>query len=189
MSSAIALGLAVAGPLQAAATDRWQGLIEEASIRFGIPARWIEQVIRAESGGQTTLGGRPIRSSAGAIGLMQLMPATWESMRTALRLGPDPDDPRDNILAGTFFLRLLYDRFGYPGLFAAYNAGPARYARHIVGGQPLPTETRAYVAKVAGVAAVAPQQRESLFAVRRAEAEKANDAATPRSLLFVVGGN
>ncbi|GLV24727.1 hypothetical protein TomTYG45_11670 [Sphingobium sp. TomTYG45] len=69
--------------------------------------------MRAESGGQTRWNGRPIRSSAGAMGLMQLMPATWKEMRVRLGLGNDPDQPRDNILAGTFYLRLMHDRFGY----------------------------------------------------------------------------
>jgi hypothetical protein len=43
----------------------------------------------------------------------------------------DPHAPRDNILAGTLYLRLMYDRFGYPGLFGAYNAGPGRYASYL----------------------------------------------------------
>ncbi|KAK0358122.1 hypothetical protein LTR94_036664, partial [Friedmanniomyces endolithicus] len=43
----------------------------------------------------------------------------------------------------------MYDRFGYPGLFAAYNAGPARYAEHLRGGRPLPPETRSYIRQVA----------------------------------------
>src|SRR3546814_13425104 len=68
-----------------------------------------------------SLNGRPIRSRAGAMGLMQLMPATWADMRARVGLGRNPDDPRDNILAATFCLRLMYDRFGYPGLFGAYK--------------------------------------------------------------------
>ena len=91
--------------------------------------------MRVESGGRTTLEGRPIVSSAGAMGLMQLMPGTWRDMRAVLGLGPDPHDPHDNILAGTAYLRLMYDRFGYPGLFAAYNAGPARYAAYFATGR------------------------------------------------------
>ena len=141
------------GPAPAAAMDaidRWNAPIVEASLRFGIPVPWIRRVIRAESGGRTTLGGRPIRSHAGAMGLMQLMPGTWAAMRAAHRLGPNPHDPRDNILAGTAYLRAMYDRFGYPGLFAAYNAGPARYAEHLTRGTKLPGETIAYVAKVGG---------------------------------------
>ncbi|HTE80213.1 MAG TPA: lytic transglycosylase domain-containing protein, partial [Reyranella sp.] len=84
---------------------------------------------------------------------MQLMPGTWAEMRAKLSLGDDPNDPRENILAGTAYLRLMYDRFGYPGLFAAYNAGPGRYADHLRSARALPGETRAYLAKVAaGVA-------------------------------------
>src|SRR3546814_20120525 len=47
------------------------------------------------------------------------------------------------------YLRLMYDRFGYPGLFAAYNAGPGRYADHLSTGRPLPGETRAYLKALA----------------------------------------
>jgi hypothetical protein len=86
--------------------------------------------------------GRPITSRAGAMGLMQLMPATWASMRSALGLGGDPYQPRDNILAGTAYLRAMYDRFGYPGLFGAYNAGPGRYGASVNAGRSLPDETR-----------------------------------------------
>jgi soluble lytic murein transglycosylase-like protein len=87
---------------------------------------WIERVMLAESAGRTTLGGRPIVSRAGAMGPMQLMPGTWAVMRTMLGLGRDPFDPHDNIIAGTGYLRLMYDRFGYPGVFAA---GPRAAAR------------------------------------------------------------
>jgi len=139
-------------PSSAAGADevaRWAPHIAEASTRFGVPSSWIAQVMRAESRGRTQLGGRPIRSVKGAMGLMQLMPGTWTEMRARLGLGNDPDEPRDNILAGTFYLRLLYDRFGYPGLFAAYNAGPSRYEKHLAGVQSLPAETRSYLAQVA----------------------------------------
>lgn len=84
------------------------------------------------------------------MGLMQLMPGTWQEMRSAYGLGPDPHDPRDNILAGTAYLRAMYDRFGYPGLFAAYNAGPTRYIAHLRTGRRLPAETLAYTAAVTG---------------------------------------
>ena len=132
-----------------AAPDRWQGFIAEASRRFGVPEAWIRAVIQAESGGRTTLDGRPITSRAGAMGLMQVMPGTYEEMRRAHGLGSDPYDPRDNILAGVAYLRAMYDRYGYPGLFAAYNAGPGRYEEHLRAGQPLPAETRAYLDKLA----------------------------------------
>jgi len=150
---------------------RWHPFIAEAAVRFGLPERWIERVMRAESG-LTELDGHPIRSRAGAIGLMQLMPATWDAMRRAKALGNDPDDPHDNIIAGAAFLRQMHDRFGYPGLFAAYNAGPARYAAYLAGRAGLPGETIAYVASVAETdsrAAILPETppRQLLFALRR----------------------
>lgn len=146
----LALLAATPQPVTAQALARWEAPIAEASARFGIPAPWIRRVIDAESAGQTSRNGRPIRSRVGAMGLMQLMPGTWRAMRHAQGLGADPDDPRDNILAGTAYLRAMYDRFGHPGLFAAYNAGPARYAEHLSRGRGLPAETVAYVAKVTG---------------------------------------
>lgn len=146
----LALLLLWARPAVADPLDRWSLHIAEASARFGMPIEWIRRVMRAESGGRTTMGGRPIVSRAGAMGLMQLMPGTWREMRAALGLGADPHNPRDNILAGTAYLRMMYDRFGYPGLFAAYNAGPARYARHLATGRRLPQETVAYVAQIDG---------------------------------------
>lgn len=136
---------AIAGPL-----EQWNAPIAEASLRFGIPTEWIRRVIQAESGGRTHHHGRPVVSWAGAMGLMQLMPDTWREMRVAHNLGADPHQPRDNILAGTAYLRRMYDRFGYPGLFAAYNAGPARYARHLASGRPLPRETSIYLVRTAG---------------------------------------
>ncbi len=141
---------AAADPPRLDPVSRWHSEIIEASARFGVPAAWIERVIRAESGGRAVRGGRPTTSRAGAMGLMQLMPATWAAIRAAHGLGRDPHDPRDNILAGTAYLRAMYDRFGYPGLFAAYNAGPGRYAAHLASGRPLPAETRAYLAQVSG---------------------------------------
>ena len=137
-------------PGYAQSVDRWSGYIAEASARFGVPEHWIRRVMRAESGGRTMLKGRPITSRAGAMGLMQLMPGTWREMRSTYRLGLNPHDPRDNILAGTAYLRAMYDRFGYPGLFAAYNAGPARFIDHLRRGRQLPAETLAYTAAVTG---------------------------------------
>lgn len=182
--------------------DRWSPHIREASARFGIPEEWIRRVMRAESGGRTTFRGRPITSPAGAMGLMQLMPGTWAEMRTRHGLGPDPHDPRDNILAGTAYLRAMYDRFGYPSLFAAYNAGPQRYARHIDRGHKLPEETIAYMARVApGASETIPTAREpagtpsatpaatgtALFAVRRRRSEGPADAVpSAAETLFAV---
>lgn len=169
-----ALALAMAVPARAGPVDRWRPFIAEASARFGIPVDWIESIMQAESGGRTMLDGRPITSAAGAMGLMQLMPATWGEMRQRLALGNDPHDPRDNILAGTAYLRMMYDRFGYPGLFAAYNAGPGRYARNMALGIPLPEETRNYLAAVSRVVQPVgisvPPAPDRLFAIVRPNA-------------------
>jgi hypothetical protein len=85
-------------------------------------------------------------SPKGAMGLMQLMPATWTALRDRYCLGRDPFDPHDNILAGAAFLRAMHDRYGSPGFLAAYNAGPGRYEDYRDRGRPLPPETLAYVA-------------------------------------------
>lgn len=118
--------------------------VAEASLRFGIPEDWIYAVMRVESAGQ--IGAI---SSAGAMGLMQLMPGTWTRQRARFALGSDPFDPRDNIMAGTSYLREMYDRYGAPGFLAAYNAGPGRYEDYTRRGRPLPAETIDYVARVA----------------------------------------
>lgn len=186
----VALAIACATPAHAESVATWQPFIREASLRFGIPGEWIERVMRAESGGKTQWNGRPIRSSAGAMGLMQLMPATWADMRMRLGLGSNPDNPRDNILAGTFYLRLMYDRFGYPGMFAAYNAGPGRYAEHLSGRRGLPTETVGYLAAVAPspaksvIMTARPAPQQSIFAVRRHLPDTSSDK--PSSTLFVA---
>lgn len=136
----IALGL-VKPAFAAASADQWQPYITEASQRFGIPENWVRSVIVAESGGDAGAV-----SPKGAMGLMQLMPHTWEGLRSSYALGSDPFDPKANILAGAAYLKAMHDRFGYPALFAAYNAGEGRYEDHLRTGSPLPEETRAYVA-------------------------------------------
>lgn len=143
-------------PWLASACDlaRWQPHIAEASRKHDVPEIWIRAVMQAESAGCASLDGRPIRSSAGAIGLMQLMPATWAELRQRHGFGEDPDDPRDNVLAGTAYLGELVDRFGASGAFAAYNAGPARYEEYLLG-RPLPPETRRYLAQVSSEAGIA----------------------------------
>src|SRR3546814_18944727 len=110
-----------AAPANADPVQRWRPFIAEASARFGIPAAWIERVMRAESGGRTRLHGEPNTSWAGAMGLMQLMPGTWAELSVAQDLGPDPHDPRNNILAGPASIGARYDRFGSPGLLPAYH--------------------------------------------------------------------
>lgn len=151
---ALAMAL-VAAPAIACDIGRWQPYIAEASRTYVIPETWIRAVMRAESAGCTHWQGRLITSSAGAMGLMQLMPATWAELRQRHGLGADPHDPRDNILAGTAYLRELVDAFGVPGAFAAYHAGPGRYAAHRRYGQPLPAQTRRYLTQVSSAVSAA----------------------------------
>jgi soluble lytic murein transglycosylase-like protein len=129
---------------RAESTDRLAKIIEEASDRFAVPARWIRAVIQIESGGD-----RHAISPRGAMGLMQLMPDTWVELGVRYGLGFDPFDPRDNVFAGTAYLWEMHDRFGSAGFLAAYHAGPSRYEHHLATGQPLPPDTVAYVAAVA----------------------------------------
>ena len=143
-------------------TERWQPIIAEAESRSGMPAQWLHAVIRAESAGCAFINGRPTTSGAGAMGLMQLMPTTWSRMSRRLKLGDDPYQPHDNIVAGAEYLRELYDRYGSPGFIAAYQAGPERYEDALRGGRPLPAETVDYVARVlrlAGLTSVWPTTR------------------------------
>jgi soluble lytic murein transglycosylase-like protein len=144
--------------------NRWQPFIHEASQRFSVPENWIRAVIRIESGGRTTMLGRPITSGAGAMGVMQLMRDTYNEMRDQHDLGPNPYNVRDNILAGTAYLRILYDRYGYPFFFAAYNAGPGRLDAHLRRGRTLPAETRAYIkGAVRVVAETCAEKKKSLL--------------------------
>lgn len=147
-SAALAESGAVAVRTVNQASNSLAAFVNDASERFAIPVNWIGSVINIESAGEVHA-----RSPRGAMGLMQIMPATWAELRERYNLGSDPYDPRDNILAGTAYLRELSDRYGSPGVFAAYNAGPARYEEHLAGGS-LPDETRAYVAKLANLLAI-----------------------------------
>ena len=128
-------------PEHAIAAHPYAVQVAEASQRFGIPTAWIMAVMRAESAGDL----RAV-SSAGAMGLTQVMPDTWAGLRIRHGLGRDPFEPRDNILAGTAYLREMWDRYGnVAAMLAAYNAGPDRYDEYLATGRQLPAETRAYV--------------------------------------------
>lgn len=149
--------------------------ISEAARRFDIPATWIRAVMGAESAGDPGAV-----SSAGAMGLMQIMPGTWAELRVRNHLGRDPYDPRDNILAGAAYLRELHDRYGSPGFLAAYNAGPERYEASLAG-RPLPSETRAYVDAVAPIIAGSGDAPVMIAA--------ADPSAWTRAALFIVSPN
>ena len=137
--------LCTAQPSSASAPiAQWAPIIAEASARFDVPEAWIRRVMQSESGGRTTLNGKPITSSAGAMGLMQIMPGTYAYLRRRYGFGPNPYDPHDNILAGTAYLREMHERYGYPFLFAAYHAGPSRLDNFINHGRALPPATLNY---------------------------------------------
>src|SRR5690242_7269539 len=98
--------------------DLRQVVIDEANSQ-GVPPALALAVAQQESGVcQWRPNGDLVRSSAGAIGVMQLMPAT------AAQLGVDPADPFQNIRGGVMYLAQMYDRFGtWPLTLAAYNWG------------------------------------------------------------------
>ena len=125
------------------AEDPWGPYVREAAARYRVPERWVRAVMKQESGGE-----QQATSSAGAMGLMQVMPATYEQLRLRYQLGDDPYEPHNNILAGTAYIREMYDRFGSPGFLAAYNAGPERVDRYLAGRAVLPDETVNYLAAI-----------------------------------------
>ncbi|MBB5372854.1 lytic transglycosylase domain-containing protein [Acidocella aromatica] len=130
-------------------SDPWGPYIQEASARFDVPAMWIRQVMRVESGGHEYIGGQLVVSAAGAMGLMQLEPETYQEMASQYGLGNDPFNPYDNIMAGTAYIHAMYQVYGSPGFLAAYNAGPGRLNSYMNYSRPLPDETKNYVAMIA----------------------------------------
>ena len=112
-------------------------LVDNAARKYGLPPAFVRAVVAAESGYRTDAV-----SPKGAIGLMQLMPAT------ARDLGADPKIPEQNVDAGTRYLRdllLKYDNHAYHAL-AAYNAGPGAVDKYH--GVPPYRETQAYILNV-----------------------------------------
>ncbi len=124
--------------------DPWGPYIRQASSRFSVSEHWIRAVMRQELGGR-----EDAQSSAGAMGLMQVMPETYAELQARYGLGNDPYEPHDNILAGTAYIREMYDRYGSPGFLAAYNAGPNRLDSYLGQDSPLPDETVGYLAAIA----------------------------------------
>lgn len=153
-----------------AAVHPYAGHVADAARRFGVPGAWIWAVMRVESNGNSRAVSR-----SGAMGLMQIMPATWADLRVRYGLGADPFDARDNIMAGAAYLRELHDRYGSASaMLGAYNAGPGRYDDYLSRGRPLPPETVGYLVQLApvvgteGGAEVAVSAPPDPFAWRRA---------------------
>jgi soluble lytic murein transglycosylase-like protein len=116
------------------------GVIESNSRRFDLDPLLVRAMIQVESAYDVRA-----LSSKGAIGLMQLMPATAAELRV------DPWDPADNVRGGTRYLRQLLDQFDDDLVLAlaGYNAGPRAVSRY--GGVPPYEETRNYVRRVLGL--------------------------------------
>jgi soluble lytic murein transglycosylase-like protein len=149
--------------------------VPEAASRSGFSADTILRVMMAESGGNSK-----IVSPKGAMGCMQIMPATWAYLTSRYNLGADPFDARRNMIGGAMYLAELAARYGMPGALAAYNAGPGRYERYAAGRVALPAETIAYTARIGASARVpvvgtimARWQEASLFLVRSPQASMA----------------
>lgn len=178
-------------PAAAATAHPYASHVAEAARRFSIPETWIWAVMRVESNGDPAAVSR-----AGAMGLMQIMPGTWAGLTARYGLGDNPWDVWANIHAGAAYLREMVTRYrDLTTALAAYNAGPGRVDDWRIRGRPLPTETIAYVAKIApmlgtsGVAMLAavpavppppaaPSWRDAaLFVLRRDGASDGRDAA------------
>jgi len=126
--------------------QRWEPFIKKAAKRFNVPAPWIREVMRIESGGRTMMAENVrIVSSEGALGLMQIQRGTYAEMRQQYGLGSDPFDPHDNIYAGAAYLRWLRGKYGFPTMFEAYDDGPGHLEQRLTRGALLPDETRNYV--------------------------------------------
>lgn len=116
----------------------YRALAEQIAIEEGLDPDLFLKLVQAESSFNPNAG-----SSAGAIGLAQLMPGT------AAELGVDPYDPEQNLRGGARYLKQQLDRFGDPALaLAAYNAGPGAVEKF--GGIPPYAETQGYVQKILG---------------------------------------
>ena len=142
--------------------DPWGPYIHIASQKFDVPEAWIRGVMRAESGGHEYMDGQLTVSSAGAMGLMQLEPGTYQEMAARYGLGSDPFNPYNNIMAGTAYIHEMYEVYGSPAFLAAYDAGPGRLDSYMNYHTPLPYETVNYVAEIApSIQGYYPQDRSS----------------------------
>jgi soluble lytic murein transglycosylase-like protein len=127
---------AVARPV-VAAPKAPRELVEAAARKNGLPPNFVHSVVSAESGYKTDAV-----SPKGAIGLMQLMPATARSYNA------DPNDPSQNVEAGAAYLRELLIKYNGDArlALAAYNAGPGAVSKY--NGVPPYAETQTYIERV-----------------------------------------
>ncbi len=125
-----------------AGSSQYDSLIEAAAVRNGIEPALLHGLIQQESGFDPSS-----QSSAGAMGLTQLMPGTASSLGVS-----NPLDPAESIEGGARYLAGMISRFGgnTADALAAYNAGPGAVSQY--GGVPPYAETQSYVSKVLGYA-------------------------------------
>jgi soluble lytic murein transglycosylase-like protein len=132
---------------------KFEGAVLEEAKRQGVDPNLALHVLYKETGGLKNP--ESARSSAGALGVMQIMPGT------AKDLGIDPLDPGQNIRGGVSYLKQMMDKYQDPVLAAAaYNAGPGRVDKALKSGYgiaSLPRETQNYVPRMAGGGVVALQ--------------------------------
>lgn len=107
--------------------QKYSEFVTEYSALYGVPEQIVYAVIKTESGFSSSAV-----SSAGAIGLMQIMPDTFDFISMMLQSNYEVgmlNDPQTNIRYGTYYLSYLFDKFGHwETVYAAYNAGPGRVA-------------------------------------------------------------
>jgi soluble lytic murein transglycosylase-like protein len=137
--AAVAPAPAPVAPTVVVAPKGPRELVEAAARKNGLPPNFVHSVVSAESGYKTDAV-----SPKGAIGLMQLMPATAQTY------GANPHDPSQNVEAGTAYLRELLLKYnGDTRLaLAAYNAGPGAVSKY--NGVPPYAETQTYIERVLG---------------------------------------
>ncbi len=118
-------------------TAQLQAMAAQAAQQYGVPVNVFQALVEQESGYQTQA-----ISSAGAVGLTQLMPATAASMGVT-----DPSDPAQSLAGGAKYLSQLLSEFrSVPLALAAYNAGPG--AVKFYQGIPPYAQTQSYVASI-----------------------------------------
>jgi len=163
---------AIAQPAGTPSAGRCIDHASEAASRARLSVDIVLRVMRAESGGRAG-----VVSPKGAMGCMQIMPATWAYLTRRYRLGDSAFDARMNMIGGALYLAELAARYGFPGAYSAYNAGPGRYERFVANGVALPAETIAYVARLSGNAPTrvavpaAPRWQDAALFIARSEAQ------------------
>lgn len=154
---------------QAAVTTNLDAIFKEAAEKYGVPERLLKAIAYTESGFQTN-----VTSSAGAMGIMQLMPSTASTYGVS-----DPYDAYQNIMGGAAVLKDLLNMFqGNQSLaIASYNAGCGNVKKY--GGIPPFTETQNYVAKVISLMQTGvsvPTENVTVNPASTAEKSQENDA-------------